>query len=398
MSQRATEQSASGSGTRVRALRGLGHEYRLLVVVLILILIWVFFYTREPLFLSSGNLTNLALQTVVTGVLALGVSFVLLLGEIDLAVGALGGVAAAVMGRLIVSAGWSPWASLAIAILGGAAFGLVQGLFVVLGAPSFMVTLGSSIALGGVLLFTLPNTGSIDLSQSPIAKITITYMTPVTSWTLLVIVVALVGLLKYTGRPLYDSEAPRGAMLRTFAVPLIALVVGAALILYFDRSRGVPLALVIMLSLYALAAYVTSETRFGTSIYAIGDNEQASRRAGFRVVWVKLACFCICGGFAALAGALAAARVLGVSNQSGGSGLVLEAIAAAVIGGISLFGGRGIIWSALLGALIIGSISNGMDLLGMATETKFVVTGVILIVAVSLDAVASRGHLLPTRE
>jgi D-xylose transport system permease protein len=391
---------ARSGGVTLKALRGLGHEYRLLVVIGVLVLIWLFFYARQPLFLSSGNLSNLALQTVVTGVLALGVSFVLLIGEIDLSIGAVGGVMAAVMGRLITEYGWNAWLCLIIAVVLGALFGALQGTFIIFGAPSFMVTLGSSIALGGVLLMTLPSTGSIDLSQSSIAKITVTFMTPATSWAVLIVATLGVALLQFTDRGAERSSSrfSLARLRKALGGPALVFVIGAVLITYFDRSRGVPVALVVMLVLYAIAAYVTGETRFGLSVYAVGNNKQASRRAGFKVEKITLLCFTVCGGLAALGGVLAASRVLGVSNQSGGSDYVLEAIAAAVIGGISLFGGRGTVWSALLGALIIGSISNGMDLLGMSTQSKLVVTGLILVIAVTLDAVASRGRLRPVRE
>jgi D-xylose transport system permease protein len=382
-------------------LQRIGSEYRLAVVVGVLVLIWLFFESRNSVFLSSRNLSNLAIQTVVTGVLALGVAFVLLLGEIDLSIGAVGGVAAAVMGGWIVSSGWNPWLSMLLAVAAGALFGVAQGLLVIFGAPSFMVTLGSSIALGGLLLIALPSTGSIDLSQSSIASITVTYLTPATSWILLAVAVAAAAGMRYSERPRRmrkGGQATRADIMSIAAAPFAILVVGAVVIFYFDRTQGVPLALLIMLVLYALASFATVETRFGRSMYAIGNNKQAARRTGLRVERVTVTCFAITGAFSAFGGILAAARVLGVSNQSGGSDLVLEAIAAAVIGGISLFGGKGTVWAALLGALIIGSISNGMDLLGMTTETKLVVTGVILVVAVTLDAVATRGRLLPNRE
>jgi len=376
---------------RDRLREGLAAEFRLAAVGVVLLIIWMFFFWREPLFLSSNNLTNLALQTVVTGILALGVTFVLFLGEIDLSVGASSGVMAAVCGRLIVDGGMNVWLAILVAILAGAAFGVIQGLVIVMGAPSFMVTLGASIALSGLLLIALPETGSIDLSQTAIRDLTLTFLTPATSWLLLVLVVAALWLLKGTERgPLRPaSMLQRGLLVQV----VLMLVAGGLVVAYFNSSRGVPMAVLFTLVLYLVAWYVTTQTSFGTAIFAVGGSRAASTRAGLKVERITIACFAIAGALAAFAGIVAASRVLGVSNQSGGGDLLLQAIAAAVIGGTSLFGGRGSVWAALLGALMIGSVSNGMDLLGLTTEVKLIVTGLILVVAVLLDALVARGGL-----
>jgi D-xylose transport system permease protein len=378
---------------RSRLREGLGQEFRLAAVGVVLLAIWLFFFWREPLFLSSNNLTNLALQTVVTGILALGVTFVLFLGEIDLSIGAASGVMAAIAGRLVVDAGISVGVAIAVAVVAGAAFGALQGLIIVMGAPSFMVTLGASIALGGFLLIALPSTGSIDLSQTAIRDLTLTFLQPASSWLLLVLLVAVIWLLKASerGRLTATSLLERRLLL---SVGLMA-VAGALMVGYFNSSRGVPLALTIMLALYLLAWYLTTQTRFGVSVFAVGGSRAASRRAGLHVERTTIICFMICGALAAFGGIIAASRVLGVSNQSGGGDLLLQAIAAAVIGGTSLFGGRGSVWAALLGAFTIGSVSNGMDLLGLTTEVKLIVTGLILVLAVSLDALVARGGLRP---
>lgn len=376
---------------RDRLKEGLGQEFRLAAVGAVLVLIWLFFFWREPLFLSSNNLTNLALQTVVTGILALGVTFVLFLGEIDLSVGAASGVMAAIAGRLVIDGGLNVWLAVLVAVAIGAAFGAVQALIVVIGAPSFMVTLGASIALGGCLLIALPATGSIDLSQTGIRDLALTFLTPATSWLLLVLIVGAIWLLKASER----GRLSVASLLQRKLVIAMAVMaaLGAVTVGYFNSSRGVPVAVTFMLALYLIGWYVTTQTRFGTSVFAVGGSRAASRRAGLKIERITVSCFAISGALAAFGGIVASSRVLGVSNQSGGGDLLLQAIAAAVIGGTSLFGGRGSVWAALLGALTIGSVSNGMDLLGLTTEVKLIVTGLILVIAVTLDALVARGGL-----
>ena len=402
-SSRDIEKNSTSTSRKTRALGIQLRQHRTAVVLIVLAAVSATFYIVEPLFLTPLNLSNLALQTMVTAVLALSVTFVLLLGEIDLSVAAIGGSAAALMGNLSVIHRVNTWLALAMAVAAGAIFGALQGVVVNFGPPSFMVTLATSIALGGVLLLLLPESGAIDLSQSDVGSLTQTFLAPAASWVLLIVAVGVLLWLQLSGRDAVKLKSNTGRFSptrinRAFLGPFTLLCVGAAAIVYLGQSRGVPLALVLTILLFAIGSYATSQTAFGTSIYAVGGNKQASRRAGIKVARVTIICFGLAGGLAALAGMLASARVLGVSNQSGGSYLLLQAIAAAVIGGVSLFGGRGTVWAALLGALIIGSISNGMDLLGVGTESKLLITGVILLLAVVLDAVAGRGQFRPVRE
>jgi D-xylose transport system permease protein len=279
------------------------------------------------------------------------------------------------------------------AILVGAAVGLVQGAVVVFGAPSFVVTLGGSLIMSGVLLLLLPSAGQINLADNPISNLANTFLAPWLGWALACAALAFFAWLRW-------SECPgreRSELLREVAAPLaLAAVVVLALVGVFSSYQGVPLAVAIFLGLLLALWYVTKQTRFGTYLYAIGGNREAARRAGVHVGRLRLATFVIAGACAALAGVLAASRLLGVSTQAGGGPLLLQAVAAAVIGGASLFGGRGSVWAALLGALVIGSISNGLDLLGSADEVKLIVQGAILIIAVTLDAVISRGSLRPS--
>lgn len=389
-------ESGSNLSIREKIAAGLGQEFRLGAVLIVLLVIWLFFYTREPLFLSSRNLSNLALQTVVTAILALGISFVLFIGEIDLSVGAASGALAALMGRIATDGHMNAWLSVAVAVLVGVLFGALQGFVVIFGAPSFMVTLGSSIALAGGLLLVLPTSGSIDLSQSPILHLAGSFLDPSLSWALMLLIVFILFALRVTERNRIRKEI-MSTFLKNFTYLALLLIMGGMVVGYFNNSRGVPVAVALTLLLYLLAWYFSTQTKFGIQIFAVGGNRAASRRAGIPVERVIVICFAIAGGFAALGGIFAASRLLGVSNQSGGGDLLLQAIAAAVIGGTSLMGGRGSVWSALLGALTIGSVSNGMDLLGLGTEKKFIVTGLILVLAVTLDAIAARGKIRPVR-
>jgi D-xylose transport system permease protein len=182
--------------------------------------------------------------------------------------------------------------------------------------------------------------------------------------------------------------AGRVLIARTIA---LAFVVVAATIM-FGRDRGLPLAVVLLVGFVVILDLITRRTRFGRHLFAVGGNAEAARRAGISVDGVRLAVFTICSGMAAVGGVLAASRLLAVNQSSGGSDLLLNAIAAAVIGGTSLFGGRGSAWSALLGALVIGSITNGMDLLSVQASVRFMVTGAVLLAAVTIDAVSRRGR------
>ena len=380
------------SPSRSARLRAIGSQFRLGPVLTVLVLVWVLFGIQNPRFLSPVNLSNLTLQVAVTATIALGLVFVLLLGEIDLSVAALSGVCAALTANCAVEWGWHPVPAILAGLALGVAWALAQALIVLYGAPSFIVTLAGSLALAGVLLVLLPEAGQISLSNNPLRAIAGSYLTAPVAWVIgmgVAAVTSLFFILRYQkrrrrGLPASVPLTVVAPVLGTFALTLV-------IVLIMNAHRGVPVMFTTLMIIVLLFAYITTQTRLGARIYAVGGNREAARRAGIPVGRTVLIAFALAGLFAALGGIFAASRLLGVSNQSGGGTLLLEAIAAAVIGGTSLFGGKGTVWSAVLGALLIGSISNGMDLLGLSTEIKLIVTGSILVAATVADVVLSRG-------
>jgi D-xylose transport system permease protein len=359
-------------------------------VVIGLAVIWAIFQSQNDRFLSAENLTNLMLQITGIALISIGVVYVLLLGEIDLSVGAISGLAAAVMAVLNVKHGWSPYLAIAAAIAVGLAIGVLQGfLFSRFGVPSFVVTLAGLLAWQGALLQVLGSTGSINITDPKITGLANTFYDGATAWILAALVVAAFGAALFLGhrRRLaagLEAESQTGLLIRFALVAAVTVVAVAVL----ASDRGIPLALLILLAFVIGMEYVARRTTFGRHVFAVGGNAEAARRAGIGVNRVRVAVFGIAGAMAAIGGIMIASRLLAVNQGSGGSELLLLAIAGPVIAGTSLFGGRGSVWTALLGALVIGSISNGMDLLALSSAVKFMVTGGVLLLAVIVDAVA----------
>jgi D-xylose transport system permease protein len=358
-------------------------------VVLVLAVIWIIFYVQEPRFLSSVNLTNLVLQATAVGLVAVGVVLVLLLGEIDLSVGAVSGLCASIMAVLSVKHGWSPYLAIAAAVLCGTAIGLFQGsVFTRFGIPSFVVTLAGLLAWPGAQLEVLGETGTVNINDSKITGLVSTFYSDAVGWIFALLAIgafAAITLLGRQRRLRAGLAAPPLAQL-LIRVGLVAVVLLVAIWVLND-DRGLPLALLILLGFVVLFAYITTRTTFGRHIYAVGGNAEAARRAGIKVRRVRVIVFMIASTMAAIGGIMAASRLLAVNQSSGAGDFLLLAIAAPVIAGTSLFGGRGSVWHALLGALVIQSISNGMDLLGLQTSVKFMVTGAVLLAAVVVDAI-----------
>jgi D-xylose transport system permease protein len=363
-------------------------------VFFVLALIWAIFQLENSHFLTATNLTNLFLQITAVGLISVGVVYVLLLGEIDLSVGALSGLASAVMAVLNVKHGWNPYLAIAAGVLCGTVLGLVQGFFfTAFTIPSFVVTLAGLLTFQGALLKVLGSTGTVNITDSKIVGLANTFYSDAVGWAVAAVVIAA-----YAAGTMWAWRGRVKANLsdQGLAGPISRIVLVAAgtiaAIAIVNSDRGLPLAVLILIAFVAGMEYVVTRTRFGRHVYAVGGNAEAARRAGIRVNGVRLAVFAISGTMAAIGGILAASRLLAVNQNSGGSDLLLLAIAGPVIGGTSLFGGRGSVWTALSGALVIGSISNGMDLLALDSSIKYMVTGGVLLAAVVIDALARRSR------
>jgi D-xylose transport system permease protein len=358
-------------------------------VFIVLALIWLIFQTQNSNFLSAFNLTNLVLQISAVGLISIGITLILLLGEIDLSVGAVSGLCAAIMAVLQVKHGWSPYLAIAAAILAGLAIGLINGFFVTqFGIPSFVVTLAGLLAWQGALLKVLGDTGTVNITDAKITGLTDTFYGDVFGGILAAIVLILFGLSGLRERRLRAKAGLAPPSLASFIGLWVAVAAGTiAAVLVLTSDRGIPLAGLILVGFCALFVFITERTRWGRHLYAVGGNDEAARRSGIRVRRVRMMVFALASMFAAAGGVMAASRLQAVNQSSGASDLLLLAIAGPVIAGTSLFGGRGSVWGALLGALVIGSISNGMDLLGLQSADKFMITGGVLLAAVVLDAV-----------
>ena len=368
-----------------------------LPVLLGLILIAIIFQLANRHFLSPLNLTNLMVQIASVGTISVGIVLVLLIGEIDLSVGAVSGLCAGVMAVLSVKMGLPASIAVGAGILSGAAIGLLQGFWIArLHVPSFIVTLAGYLGWQGALLYVLGDTGTVNLTDPWIIGIANARLPVWFGWVLGVLFVGV-----YTFSVLGDRQRrvragmlPQAPLLLAGRIVLVvAGVILAVAIMSINRSpqgfvpvMGVPTAVLFLIGFIVLFDFITRRMRFGRYIFAVGGNAEAARRAGINVDRVRTVVFVLASTLAACGGILAGSRLLAVNQSSGGGDVLLNAIAAAVIGGTSLFGGRGSTWSALLGALVIGSIANGMDLLALSSSIRFMVTGAVLLLAVTLDA------------
>jgi|APCry1669189534_1035231.scaffolds.fasta_scaffold04789_2 D-xylose transport system permease protein len=343
-------------------------------------------------FLLPSNITNLLLQQAEPATLAIGLVMILLLGEIDLSVGAVSGFCAGIMASLSVRHGVNPIISIALAISAGAFVGLFQSLWVVLfEIPAFIVTLAGLIAWQGGLFAVLGSQGTIGLTDPKIEFLTQAFLSNFVAWiffTVLVFGFCLSRAISYIKSKKLEISGPslRVVISQSIIFTLIVLI----FLLYFQRDRGFPVSFFIALSLAIWLHLISKYTRFGRNVYAIGGSSEAARRAGVPVKRIRVQVFMIATACAGLAGILGSSRLSAVGSGQGGGTLLLNAIAAVVIGGTSLFGGRGHIWSALIGTLIIGAISNGMDLLALASPVKYGVTASVLLAAVTFDSISRK--------
>jgi len=376
-----------------------------LPVIVALTIIWAYFQAKQDVFLSARNLSNLILQIGVTGTIAVGIVLVLMLGEIDLSVGSVMILSSALLAWGVVNHNWAWYWAIIFAVVSGAAIGALQGAwFAVIGVPSFVVTLAGLLGWQGVQQHVLGSTGTVNVFEPHISAITDSYLPHVWGWILAIAAAGLYALTRFLEairrhRAGLPAQPLAVVVVRTAAVAAIALVVTAILNGQFknhwvfgDYTSGIPTAGVILLGLVIFFAWVTTRTRFGRYILAVGGNAEAARRAGINVKLIRISVFMLAGFLAAVAGLIQTSRLAAASLAINPGQVTLEAIAAAVIGGTSLFGGRGSVWSALLGALVIGSVGNGLDLIGQGPDVKLMVEGAILLLAVTLDAVARRGR------
>ncbi|WP_189133081.1 sugar ABC transporter permease [Wenjunlia tyrosinilytica] len=365
-----------------------------LPVVLGLAIIWAIFQIKDSAFLSAENLSNLSINIVGTGLIAVGIVFVLLLGEIDLSVGSVSGLSAAIFAVLNVNQGMPEWQAVLVAIGSGALIGVVQGFFFAkVGVPAFVVTLAGLLAWNGLMLQVLGSSGTINIDDSGfVAKLTSYYFTDVgAAYGLAAAAVLLYFLTAFSdnrrrARAAIPSRPTSEIVLRT-----VGLAVPTFLAAYvLNQYKGLPLALLIFLAVIVLLEFVLRRTPYGRKIFALGGSVEAASRSGINVARVRISVFAISGGMAAIGGLFIASQIAAANQSAGGGNLLMNAIAAAVIGGTSLFGGRGSTWSALLGSLVIGSISSGMALLGVAAAVNFMITGAVLLAAAVIDSISRR--------
>jgi D-xylose transport system permease protein len=368
-----------------------------LPIIVGIAVIVVTFGLLEENFFTERNFTNLILQMAAVATIAIGVVFVLLIGEIDLSVAFVSAVGAVVMTLLLRpdDPGWPWWLAIAAALLVTTAIGFAQALVITkAGVPSFVVTLAGFLIWSGVVLVLTTQystAGTIRIQDDVVIGIANDFLSEFWGWALGAAVVAAYALVE-----LRTSITRRARGLAAKPLPLVAIQTAAlaavtfAAIWYLNEDRGVPTVALILGILLAFWSFVASRTRFGRHVYAVGGSAEAARRAGINVDRVRIAVFMISGFMAGVGGIMLASRLRSVATNTGGGNLLLLVIAAAVIGGTSLFGGTGRVIAALLGALVIASIQNGMDLLGLASGTKFVITGLVLLGAVLVDSFSKR--------
>ena len=368
-----------------------------LPIVVGLIVIFVTFGLLNDTFLTERNFTNLLLQTAPIATMAIGIVFVLLIAEIDLSVAFVSAVGGVVMTLLLRpdDPGWPWWLAIGVALLITTAIGFVHGLVITkAGVPSFVVTLAGFLVWSGVVLILTTRAsrvGTIRIQDQTVVGIANDFLSDVWGW---IVGAALVGV--YALVQLRTALARRAAGLVSKPTLVIALqIAGLAAVTflgvwYANKDRGVPTVTLYLGIFLAFWSFVATRTRFGRHVYAVGGNAEAARRAGILVDRVRIQVFMISGFMAGMGGIFFASRLRSVATSQGGGNLLLLVIAAAVIGGTSLFGGTGRVIAALLGALVIGSIQNGMDLLGLSSGEKFVITGLVLLGAVLVDAYAKR--------
>ena len=363
-------------------------------VIFALVVIVIVFQSADSNFISPANLVNLSTQVAFLAILALGINLILLLGEIDLSLAQLGGLAASLLGVLVVRQGVPPAMALIIMLLLGLVVGAIQGwFFAVVGIPAFVVTLAGLLAFTGLTLTTLGTQKNLSMSDTFAFDFASFYFPAI--WAYVFGAIAIIG---FGGGIIYSKmrrhreglSAPSWTSVIVRIVLLAAIVFGFLILVNQDFGLAMPFFLMIVIAI--IIDLVLRKTRYGRSIYAVGGKVEAARRAGIRVTWVRISGFMAAGVLAALFGFIKT----GVTTNAGSTLVstqdLLNAIAAAVIGGTSLFGGRGTAWAAVLGALVVGAINNGLYLIGFNSDAQQIITALVLLTAVVIDALSRRGQ------
>jgi len=367
-----------------------------LPIIIGLIIIAIVFQSQNDRFLTASNFVNLIVQSAAFATIAMGIVFVLLLGEIDLSVGYVSGVAGVIAAILLIPDGneVSTPIAVALALGSGIAIGTFHGLIITkIGIPSFVVTLAGLIAWNGVVLLLIGSRGTVVLQNDFLIGLANDFLPESTSWALWAVAVLIFAGIQLNEVRVrrkedlgHDPFAVIGLRIATLAVALGAAVYVA------NQDRGIPYLFLLVGFFLLFWGFVLARTRFGRYVYAVGGNTEAARRAGVNVDRIKIACFAICSFMAAVGGLVLASRLRSVDTNAGGGSILLYSIAAAVIGGTSLFGGVGHIKSAILGALVIASIDNGLGLLGLGSGEKFLITGGVLLLAVTVDSLSRKAQ------
>jgi D-xylose transport system permease protein len=367
-----------------------------LPVVVGLLVICTIFQSLNPIFLSSANLVNLTLDSCAVGIISLGIVCVLLVGEIDLSVGSVSGLSGAIVGVLFVREGWNWMLAVALACAVALVIGLIYGIALTrFGMPSFVASLSGLLAFLGLQLAILGDQGSVNLPFDS-TLVHFAQLAFVPAW-LSYVLAALVGIGLFVSgfeRRQRRRKANLSAQSMNYlTLRSVALVVALGLFAwYLNQERGVGWMVVMFVALVLVVNYAFTRTMWGRSLLAIGGNEEAARRSGINVRRIYLTAFAFCSFLACVGGILAAARLASANLSSGTGDVNLNAIAAAVIGGTSLFGGRGSAFSAVLGTLVIAAIASGLTLLNLDSSYRFIITGLVLAVAVAIDSVARKSR------
>jgi simple sugar transport system permease protein/D-xylose transport system permease protein len=371
-------------------------ELGFLPVVVGLIIIGVIFQSLNSTFLSPANLSNLLMQAAAVGVIALGIVCVLLVGEIDLSVGSVSGLSAAIFAVFLINLGLPTIVGIIAAITAGAIIGLIYSFISNrFGVPSFVITLAGLLAFAGLQILVLKPAGTINIPfDSPLVNFgQLAFVPSLISYLLCAL---LAGGYFISRGKLARSRAKGNLSHRSYksialaAFAMFAVLAGVSA--YLNQGRGIGWMFITFLALVLFMNHLLMRTSWGRSVFAVGGNKEAARRSGINVRLVYVSVFVACSTLAAIGGLFAAGRLASAAQSSGGGDTNLTAIAAAVIGGTSLFGGRGSAFSALLGVIVITAIANGLILLNLESDVRYMVTGGVLLLAVTLDAVSRRAR------